>query len=162
MMNCCWRLMEPGKKLTIDDCRFAILKTLFMDKIEFKTRTKKLAINTARLCMHLPFNQVNKVYTNQIIRSSSSVGANYRAACRAKSKADFINKLRIVEEEMDETMYFLELLAEFNLDKKREMREIYKEADELLAMIVKSINTALKNLQVEKSSGTKTNPQSQI
>lgn len=147
--------MGNGNRFQICDCGFTILKTFFMDKTEFKTRTKKLAIETARLCLHLPFNQVNKVYTNQIIRSSSSVGANYRAACRAKSKADFINKLRIVEEEMDETMYFLELLAEFNLKEKTQMREIYKEADELLAMIVQSINTAVKNLHVEKSSNKK-------
>lgn len=126
-----------------------------MDKLEFQKRTKALAINTARLCVQLPYNVINKNYVNQIIRCSSSVGANYRAACRAKSKADFINKLRIVEEEMDETMYFLELLAEFNHDYKIEMRSLYKETDELLAMIVTSINTALRNLQEEKDKASK-------
>lgn len=85
-----------------------------MDKIEFQKRTKDLAINTAKLCMQFPYNPINKNYINQLIRCSSSVGANYRAACRAKSKPDFINKLKIVEEELDETMYFIELLAEFN------------------------------------------------
>lgn len=81
-----------------------------------------------------------------MIRSSASVGANYRAACRAKSKPDFINKMRIVEEEADETMYFLELICEFHPDKKGEIAS-YKEANELLAITVSSINTALKSLR---------------
>src|SRR5688572_27731521 len=132
-----------------------------MDKLEFKKRTKDLAINTARLCMQLPYNPINRNYINQIVRCSSSVGANYRAACRAKSKADFINKLRIVEEEMDETMYFLELLAEFNPEHKIELRALYKETDELLAMIVTSINTSLRNLQAQKNKSLD-NPKSAI
>ena len=78
-----------------------------MDKNELKKRLKVLAINTAKLCMKLPFTQANKVYTGQAIRSFSSSAANYRAACRGKSKPEFVNKLRIVEEELDETMFFL-------------------------------------------------------
>jgi len=126
-----------------------------MDKLEFQNRTKQFAVNTARLCMQLPYNPINKNYTNQIIRCSSSVGANYRAACRAKSKADFINKLRIVEEELDETLYFLELLAEFNPEQKNDLRLLYKKGDQLLAMIVTSINTTLKNINSEKSKAIK-------
>ena len=80
-----------------------------MDKKTIKEQLKKLAINTAILCQELPYNVVNKVYINQIIRCSSSSAANYRATCRGKSKADFINKLRIVEEELDETMFFYEM-----------------------------------------------------
>ncbi|MBY0478012.1 MAG: four helix bundle protein [Chitinophagaceae bacterium] len=121
-----------------------------MDKTELKKRTKQLAINTGRLCLKLPFNAVNKEYVSQIVRSSSSGGANYRAACRAKSKPDFINKLRIVEEELDESMYFFELLAEFNPAFKDELRILYKEANELLAIIITSINTSVKNLEIEK------------
>lgn len=66
---------------------------------------------------------MNKNYSNQLVRCSSSVGANYRAACRAKSTADFLNKLKIVEEELDETMFFLELLEEFNPNEKEFIRE---------------------------------------
>jgi four helix bundle protein len=131
-----------------------------MDKNEIKRRTKQLAVNTAQLCMKLPYNVVNKTYIGQIVRSSSSSGANYRAACRAKSKEDFVYKLRIVEEELDETMYFYELLAEFNPDFKKELRELYKEANELLAIIVASINTTLSNMLKEKA--IKKNPKSSI
>jgi len=117
-----------------------------MDKTELKNRTKALAINVAKLCKSLPFDKVGKHYEDQIIRSSASVGANYRAACRAKSKPDFINKIRIVEEEADETMYFLELICEFHPDKRDEIAILYKEANELLSVTVSSINTALKSL----------------
>ena len=121
-----------------------------MDKNELKKRTNQLAVNTGWLCLKLPFNAVNKEYISQIVRSSSSGGANYRAACRAKSKPDFINKLRIVEEELDESMYFFELLAEFNPTFKEELRDLYKEANELLSIVITSINTSLKNLEIEK------------
>jgi four helix bundle protein len=114
-----------------------------MTKIEFKKRTKLLAINIAKFCKSLPYDDVVKHYIAQIIRSSASVGANYRAACRAKSKADFINKMRIVEEETDETMYFLELIYEFNTDKKVIIKELYGEANEILSMTVSSINTVI-------------------
>lgn len=118
-----------------------------MDKEEFKKRTKQFAINTAKLCKSLPHDSVVKSYTDQVVRASASVGANYRAACRAKSKADFINKMRIVEEECDESLYFFELLAEFYTDKIDELRVLYKEGDEILAMTVSSINTALKHIK---------------
>lgn len=98
----------------------------------------------ARFCKALSYDHITKHYISQLVRCSSSVGANYRAACRAKSKADFINKLRIVEEEADESMYFLELIAEFHPDKKAEIKALYKEGNEILSMIVGSINTALK------------------
>ena len=74
-----------------------------------KSRTKRFAIDTAKFCECLPPRMSMVAYSKQLIRSSSSVGANYRA-CRAKSLADFINKLKIVEEEADESIYFLELI----------------------------------------------------
>ena len=114
-----------------------------MDKEQFKHRTKMFAINTAKLCKTLPYDKVIKSYIDQIVRSSASVGANYRAACRAKSKADFINKMRIVEEEADESLYFFELLTEFYPDKKEEIAILHKECNELLSMTVSSINTAI-------------------
>lgn len=100
--------------------------------------------------MKLPLTIANKVYTGQIIRSAASSASNYRAACRGKSKADFINKLKIVEEELDETMFFYEMLAEFNPDVKDVLRQLYQEADELLSITVASINTANRN-RVEKN-----------
>ncbi len=83
-----------------------------------------------------------KPYSNQLIRASSSVGANYRAACRAKSNADFIYKLKIVEEECDECMYFLELIVGLDESLKLMVEPIWKEANELLSIFVSSIKTA--------------------
>lgn len=119
-------------------------------KEDIMKRLKALAVNTGKVCLKLPYNIVNKTYISQIVRCSGSASANYRAACRGKSKADFINKLRIAEEELDETMHFYELLAEFNEEYKKELRELYIEANELLSIIVASINTTLKNLVAEK------------
>ena len=110
-----------------------------MDAEEMKRRTKMFAINVARLTQKIPDSPVNRAYKNQIIRSSSSVGANYRAARRAKSKPDFINKLKIVEEELDESLFFLELLQEFNKDFDTEIIEQFHEGETLLKIIVSSI-----------------------
>ena len=135
-----------------------------LKKDDIMKRLKALAVNTGKLCLGLNYNIVNKTYTSQIVRCSSSASANYRAACRGKSKADFLNKLRIVEEELDETMHFYELLAEFNEHCKRQLRELYIEANELLSIIVASINTTIKNMVAdkEKTSIQKVNPKSAI
>lgn len=117
-----------------------------------KNRTKAYSISIGKLINDLPNNIINRNYSNQLIRCSSSVGANYRAACRAKSTADFLNKLKIVEEELDETMYFLELLEEFNLSFKAAIQQNWAEGNELLAIIVASIVTIRKNEQNRKSS----------
>lgn len=110
-----------------------------MDSEEMKRRTKQVAINITRLTQKLPDNPINRVYKGQIIRSSSSVGANYRASRRAKSKPDFINKLKIVEEELDESLFFLELIQEFNRELETEITELYIEGETLLKIIVSSI-----------------------
>ena len=78
----------------------------------------------------------------QVLRAGTSVGANYRASCRAKSNADFISKMGIVEEEADEVMYWLELLVESGLKEQGDIAVLWKEADELVAMTVASIRTA--------------------
>ena len=132
-----------------------------MDKKELQKRFKTLAVKTARLCIKLPFNSANKVYVDQIIRSSASSAANYRSACRAKSKADFVNKLKIVEEELDETMFFYEMIAEFNSDAKQELREFFIEGNQLLSIIVASINTANSNIIKENVRKIR-NPKSKI
>jgi four helix bundle protein len=111
---------------------------------ELKNRFKRFAIGVGRLIEDLPKGTVNNAYANQLIRSSSSSAANYRAACRAKSKADFINKLKIVEEETDESIFFLEILQEFN-DLRDRIEELLKEGNELLAITVASIKTTRAN-----------------
>jgi len=103
-----------------------------MDKRDLKKTLKQPAINTGRP-MKLPFN------------------ANYYSACRGKSKADFINKLKMVEEELDATMFFYEMWAENNEQFKTELAEFHKEAIELLPVIVASINTANNNLLKENT-----------
>lgn len=115
-----------------------------------KLRFKKFAINNAIFIQKLPKNPIAIPYCNQLIRSSSSPGANYRAACRAKSAADFINKLKIVEEELDESIYFLELLDHFNSEFLTENETLRKEADELLAITVQSIKTSRSKLAQSK------------
>ena len=112
-----------------------------MEKEEFKRRTKMFAINTARFCKTLQYDPVIRSHINQVVLLSSSVRSNYR-----KSKADFVNKMRIVEEEVDESLFFFKLLAEFYPDRKDELRVLYKEGDEILAM-TESINTASKGLK---------------
>lgn len=121
-----------------------IQKNITMDTEEMKKRTKQFAIDCGYLVLSLVLNQINKNYGNQLIRSSSSVGANYRATRRAKSKADFINKYKIVEEEMDESLFFLELIFEFNKDKREKIATIYKEGEELLKIIVSTLKTLRK------------------
>jgi len=108
---------------------------------DLKQRTFEFAVKVGKLILDLPYNVVNKAYFGQLIRCSSSVGANYRAARRAKSDADFINKLKIVEEESDESVYFLELLREFNINFKERINELINEGTEILKIIVSSINT---------------------
>ena len=117
-----------------------------MTKEEFKARTKKFALDIVRLYTLLPKNRPNEKFFDQLIRCSSSVRANYRAACRAKSTADFIYKLKIVEEEGDESVFFLELLKELNEAKYTEqIVNLIKEGNEIVAITVSSIKTAQKN-----------------
>ena len=112
---------------------------------ELKQRFKCFAINVAELIQKLPFNNINTPYCNQLVRSSSSSAANYRAACRGKSTPDFINKLKIVEEELDESVFFLELLVHFNPGYKEKIDILMKEGNELLAITVQSILTSRHN-----------------
>ena len=112
-----------------------------MDEKTFNARTKKLAVAIIKQMDKLPKSRAADVVAHQIIRSGTSIGANYRAACRAKSTADMINKMKIVEEESDETMYWLEILADADLAPKEQIRELYKETNEILAMTIASVKT---------------------
>jgi four helix bundle protein len=114
----------------------------FMTRDEMKLRTKAYANRIVKLCSALPNNWVAQTLGKQLLRCGTSVGANYRAVCRAKSSSDFINKLRIVEEECDESLFWMELLVENNLIKPARLNELTREADEILAIIVASAKTA--------------------
>jgi four helix bundle protein len=94
------------------------------------------------LAKSLPSTPTAKVIGPEILRSGTSVGANYRAACRAKSRPDFIFKLGIVEEEADESIYWMELLVDAEMVRRDKIENLLKEADEILAIVVASIETA--------------------
>ncbi|ODS33874.1 MAG: hypothetical protein SCARUB_00945 [Candidatus Scalindua rubra] len=107
-----------------------------------KHRTKQFALRVIRLVESLPKRQTADVLGKQLLRSGTSVGANYRAACRAKSTADFVYKMGIVEEETDESLYWMELLVEAGIMESKKLESLIKEANELLAITVASIKTA--------------------
>jgi four helix bundle protein len=113
-----------------------------MTREQMKQRTKAYANRIVRLCQTLPDHWVGRTLGGQLLRSGTSVGANYRAVCRAKSTPDFINKLRIVEEECDESLFWMEVLVDNNLIKEARIRDLMKEADEILAIVVSSAKTA--------------------
>jgi len=108
----------------------------------------------------LPKSNISDVIGKQLLRSATSVGANYRAACRARSKQEFISKIKIVEEESDETLYWLELIQELKLFRIEQISELIKEADELTAIFTSTAKSAKKNVLEEKSKIT--NPKSKI
>jgi len=112
---------------------------------ELKRRTKAYALRVMRLCDAIPDTPAGRVIRGQLLRAGTSVGANYRAACRAKSPADFIAKMGIVEEEADESLFWMELLVEGELLSKDRLTELMAEGDELVAIFVSSINTARTN-----------------
>ncbi|MDP6853741.1 MAG: four helix bundle protein [Candidatus Marinimicrobia bacterium] len=111
-----------------------------------KKRTLTFAKDIISFCISLPKNQEVGLIKNQLFRSGTSVGANYRAACRARSKKEFIAKLGIVEEEADETLYWLELLKVLIPKIAEKIQTLEKECDELLSIVISSIKTARKNL----------------
>jgi four helix bundle protein len=113
-----------------------------MTREEMKGRTKAYANRVVKLCSALPENWIARTLGKQLLRSGTSVGANYRAVCRAKSNLDFINKLRIVEEECDESLFWMELLMDNNLMSPSRLAGLMKEADEILAIVVSSAKTA--------------------
>ncbi|MBU6399587.1 MAG: four helix bundle protein [Verrucomicrobia bacterium] len=108
-------------------------------------RTKRFALQIVEFCESLPHDEACGVLRRQLLRCGTSVGANYRAACRAKSKADFISKMGNVEEEADESGYWLELLVDAGKVSPRQASSLLEEANELVAIAVASINTARRN-----------------
>ena len=112
-----------------------------MTKAQLRERFKQYAIVVARCVLKLPYNVVNKNYADQLNRSASSSAANYSASLRAKSSADFINKFKIVEEELDESLFFFELVEANNPTLSEEIKILSKEGNELLSIIVSSLKT---------------------
>jgi four helix bundle protein len=112
-----------------------------MNEQEFKQRTKNLALRIIKLVESLPKTSTAQVIGKQLLRSGTSVGANYRAACRAKSTADILHKLAIVEEEADETLYWLELLVEAEIFPASKLQNLIDQTNEIVSMIVASIKT---------------------
>ena len=109
---------------------------------DLKDRTKKFAVAIIRLVDKLPRSIASEVIARQLVRSATSIGANYRAACRGRSKAEIIAKLQIVLEESDEAQYWLELLLELELLDTGILRASIREADELTAIFVSALKTA--------------------
>jgi four helix bundle protein len=112
---------------------------------EMKARTKAFALRVIKIVDSLPGTTSARVLGGQLVRCGTSVGANYRAVRRAKSSRDFINKLKIVEEEADESVYWLELIAESGMIKPQRLAEITREANEITAIIVATIKRAREN-----------------
>ena len=109
---------------------------------ELKARTKQFGLRVIRLVESLPNTKTAAIIGNQLLRSATSVGANYRAACRGRSKAEFVAKLGIVEEEADESAYWLEMLTESQILRQDLVAQLHAEAEELTAIMAKSRQTA--------------------
>jgi four helix bundle protein len=134
-LNCGFRISDFGfgiadKKMNADD---------------FKKRSKEFALRVIALVDALPQTRSADVLGRQLLRSATSVAANYRAACRGRSTAEFIAKLGIVEEEADESQFWIEMIADVGLLKRECVEPLIQEASELTAMTVSSIKTARRN-----------------
>jgi len=113
-----------------------------MNPAAMKNRTKEFAKKIIGLCRELPNNREGRLIGNQLFNSGTSVAANYRAACRGRSKAEFVAKLGIVLEEADETLFWLELIDEMSISGGSSVGFLMQECDEITAMMVTSIRTA--------------------
>jgi len=133
--------------LRISDCG-VIERNYGMNSNEFKERIRAFALRIIHLVESLPRKRIADVVGGQLLRSGTSVVSNYRAACRAKSTADFISKMGTVEEEADETLYWMELLLEDGIVEVSLLEPLMKEADEIVAITVSSIKTARKNNRI--------------
>jgi four helix bundle protein len=118
-----------------------------MSPEELKERTKNFGLRILKLYEELTKSKKGEIIGNQLLRAGTSVGANYRAACRAKSDADFIYKIEIVEEEADESAFWLELISESNLMEKKKLESLLKEAYELTAIFTSSGKTVKQRIR---------------
>jgi four helix bundle protein len=113
-----------------------------MKSDELKRRTKEFGLKIIKLVEELPKSKVGDVIGRQLLRSATSIGANYRAACRARSQADFVSKICVAEEEADESAYWLELCLDTKISEESKIAPLLKEANELTAIFVASGKTA--------------------
>ena len=118
-----------------------MIRILAMDEQTFKKRTKQFGLQVIGLVESLPRTRAAEVVGRQSLRCATSVGANYRAACRGQSRADVLAKLAIVEQETDESLYWLEMLVDSRILADDRVAPLMKEANELLAMTVASLKT---------------------
>jgi four helix bundle protein len=116
-----------------------------MERGDLQDRTKRFAVAVIKAVEMLPGSVAASVMGRQLIKCSTSVGANYRAACRARSRSDFIAKMGIVEEECDEAVYWMEMLIESKKVSDEHFRDLIREGNELLSIVVSSIKTARRN-----------------
>jgi four helix bundle protein len=116
-----------------------------MDKNEineaFRHRTKKQAVEIIKFCKSLKYDYIDRVVINQLVKCSSSVAANYRAACRARSKAEFFSKLCIVVEEADETVFWLDVIKESGIDDSETLKTLARESLEILKIVAMARRT---------------------
>lgn len=115
------------------------------DVMDLRERTKKFALRIIKVYQSLPKTGEAQVLGKQVLRSGTSVGAQYREACRAKSPADFVNMMGGALKELDETAFWLELLVEGGIVPAAKLKDLQKETDELIAIFVSSINTSKRN-----------------
>lgn len=125
-----------------------------MNQIELKQRTKDFARSIIQFCRLLPEGREGRLIGNQLFRAGTSVGANYRAACRGRSKAEFIAKLGVALEEVDESLYWLELLVEDRVVDTEKAGCLMNEAGELMAIFIASINTAKSSQEAARKPST--------
>ncbi len=118
---------------------------------QMKERTKRFALDVIDLIESFPNTTTGRTIGGQLIRCATSVGANYRAACRARSPADFISKIGIVEEEADESAWWLELAMERRLQPEASIRQLFKEAEELTAIVTAAGRTAKRNFRTKSA-----------
>ncbi|PYL64526.1 MAG: four helix bundle protein [Verrucomicrobia bacterium] len=116
-----------------------------MSKTELLTRTKAFSLRILKLVDHLPRTTPGRAIGNQLVRSGTSIGANYRAACRSRSRVEFAARLGIVAEEADETIYWLELIRDGELLPAKKLTELFHEADELTAIFTAGRRTSSRN-----------------
>jgi four helix bundle protein len=131
----------------IFDCRLIFNKEGGMNAEELKKRTKLFGLRTIKLVEALPPGKAANMIGNQLLRSGTSVGANYRSACRARSKPEFISKTSISIEEADESLYWMEMLIEAEITPKEKLAALMKECDEIVSILTASVKTAKNSLR---------------
>jgi four helix bundle protein len=138
-------IADRGLRIAERQKESARIADAVMSAEQFRRRTFQFGLRIVRLTQALPKTDVARVIGNQLLRSGTAVGANYRAAGRGRSRAEFIAKMGIVEEECDESLYWLEMLAALDLVSAGRLKDLQCEADEILSIVVASIRTARGN-----------------